>query len=237
MSAMRARRTAKMRRPAVILIVAAGGIFLPAFSVSGATARPALQILAPGDGAVLPQGKVLVVGRAAGKGMARVDIDVNGRSRQTVPVVAGGFSATVSVPPGRNVLRAVSGGTEARAALTGAAKGSFRYHPGVEKCGDCHGKAARGYSLPPPTESLCHRCHSRRDKGKMVHGPIGNGDCAACHEPHGSSHKALARERHETLCVTCHDQQSSAAHFKRSRGKACTSCHEPHSSSRPFLQR
>jgi hypothetical protein len=43
--------------------------------------------------------------------------------------------------------------------------------------------------------------------------------------------------RHESLCITCHDQKSSEAHFRKSRGKACTACHDPHSSDKPFLQR
>lgn len=235
---MRWRGTGERRIRAWLLIVAAGGGFLPAISISGPPpVKPPLRILAPADGAAIRPGKVLVIGRAAGRGMTRVDIDVNGRSRQSVPVVGGGFSATVTLSPGRNIVRAVSGGSAAQAMLAGAEKGSFRYHAGVEKCADCHAKGGRGYAIPPPTDALCYRCHRRQDKGRLVHGPIGSGDCAACHDPHGSAHKALTRERHETLCVTCHDQQSSEGHLKASRGKACTSCHDSHSSAKTFLRK
>ncbi len=235
---MRLRGSRELCLRAWLLIVAAGGTFLPAISISGPPpVKPPLQILSPADGAAVRPGKVLVIGRAAGRGMTRVDIDMNGRSRQSVPVVGGGFSATVTVSTGGNVVRAVSGGSTAKATLAGAEKGAYRYHPGVEKCAGCHAKESRGFAAPPPTDTLCYRCHRRQDQGRLVHGPIGSGDCAACHDPHGSAHKALTRERHETQCVTCHDQQSSEAHLKASRGKACTTCHDPHSSAKTFLRK
>ncbi|MBI5418609.1 MAG: hypothetical protein HZA60_00835 [Deltaproteobacteria bacterium] len=125
----------------------------------------------------------------------------------------------------------------AAANLSASGKGAYVYHEGVEKCAECHGAGRKGYAVASPKDSLCYRCHDRVDGKKHLHGPMGSGDCTACHDPHGSSHKSLTVARPDSLCVTCHDQRSSEGHMNKSRGKACTSCHDPHSSDRSFLQK
>jgi len=224
----------------MVLAMAAGGLFLPAISFSGEKAGSGFAILAPGEGAVLPKGSVLVIGNAAGGGIANVEIDVNGRDKLSVPVRGGGFSARVLLGPGRNVIRARAGKIAATVSVSAgikAGKGAYLYHAAVEKCAECHGPAGKGFAVAAPRDALCYRCHDRKDGGKLAHGPMGNGDCTACHDPHGSTQKALTVAREDSLCISCHDQKSSENHFRRSRGKACTSCHDPHSSDKPFLQR
>ena len=224
----------------VFLAIAAGGMLLPAISFSGEASSIKLAILAPGEGAALPKGGVLVIGKATGEGILKVEVDVNGKEKQVAAVRGGGFSARVLLGSGRNVIRARAG--KAAATVTVSAgdkgpKGAYVYHEGVEKCAECHGSPGKGFVVSPPRDALCYRCHGRQDKGKLAHGPMGSGDCTACHDPHGSVHKALTVARDETLCIACHDQKSSETHFRKSKGKACTACHDPHSSDKPFLQK
>ena len=91
----------------------------------------------------------------------------------------------------------------------------------------CHGRAT------PPQMDSCLRCHDQpiempgrptipsvRDQiegKKHVHGPLAQGNCSACHEPHATDHWRLlkdefpsqfytpyAKERYD-LCFQCHD--------------------------------
>ncbi len=223
----------------VLLVTAAGGILLPAFSVLGAAAGSPLAFLAPGNGAVIQAGRVLVIGKA-GKGIARVDIEVNGKGKQTIAVTRGGFSAHVTLAAGKNVIRASAGKASSNVTVSAVDKAppdkaAYRYHKIAEKCAECHGTGGKGFAVPLPRDTLCYRCHKRMDKKRLVHGPMGSGDCTACHDPHGSMNRSLTVARHDSLCLTCHDQKSSETHFRKSRGKACTACHDPHSSDKPFL--
>ncbi len=222
---------------AILVATAAGGILLPAVPASGEAPKACLMIVAPAGNAALSPGSVLVIGSARGEGITRVDIDVNGQGRKSVAVSGGGFSAPVQLSKGRNVIRVSAGKSSVSVAVTAEAKGAYRYHPEIEKCAGCHDRPDRGYAVSGPKETMCYRCHDRQDARKNVHGPLGGGDCTACHDPHGSGNAALTSARHETLCVSCHDQESSAEHFRKSKAKACTACHEPHSSDKQFLQK
>jgi predicted CXXCH cytochrome family protein len=226
----------------IFLGMAAGGILLPAISVSGEASSPKLAILAPREGASLPKGGVLVIGKAVGEGISKVEIDVNGKEKQVAAVRGGGFSAQVLLGGGKIVIRARAGKAAAAVTVFAGDKGladrtAYVYHKGAEKCAECHGPAGKGFVVSSPRDALCYRCHGRKDKGKLAHGPMGSGECTACHDPHGSSNKALTVARQESLCVGCHDQKSSEDHFRKSKGKACTACHDPHSSDKPFLQK
>jgi len=111
------------------------------------------------------------------------------------------------------------------------------YHPGVKKCAGCHPGAPKEYRVARPVDALCYRCHVRKDTKKLVHGPLGSGECTACHDPHGSKYRAFVVASTEVLCKTCHDHASSANHMKQSRGKRCTACHDPHASDKSFLRK
>ncbi len=234
---MRATTPWSVLFPAILIAATAGGAAFPPAAASAEAPNAPLAIVAPSADAVLPPGTALVIGSARGNGIARVDVDVNGKGKKSVPVSGGAFSVPVPLSAGRNVIRVVAGKASASVAVVVGEKGGYRYHPEVEKCAGCHDRPERGYAVAAPQEKLCYRCHDRQDAKKIVHGPLGGGDCTACHDPHGSGNAALAKARHETLCVSCHDQESSAEHFRRSKGKACTACHEPHSSDKQFLQK
>lgn len=232
----RENTTARTIRAAVLLASTAG-VFLPAFFVSADTAAPRLRVIAPSDGASLPAGNILVIGTVRGAGNAPVEIDVNGKGKKRVDGTGGGFSAVVSLSSGRNIIRLAAGRASVSVGVTGVAGGGYRYHPDVAKCAGCHDRKGGGYGMPARKDAVCYRCHKRQDAGKNLHGPLGSGECTACHDPHGSMNAALTVARTETMCVTCHDQESSAPHMKRLQGKPCTGCHDPHSSDRAFLQR
>jgi len=116
-------------------------------------------------------------------------------------------------------------------------KPGVTYHPDVKKCADCHPGAPRDFHVARPVDALCYRCHDRMDTKKLVHGPLGSGDCTTCHDPHGSPYRALTVASPDVLCNRCHDQASSAKHMRESKAKGCVTCHEPHSSSKAFLRK
>jgi len=101
-------------------------------------------------------------------------------------------------------------------------------------CGNCHAahySKARGL-LPTDEKSLCLGCHGRDDLGKpplrnikkelegkkFLHGPIRNGECKGCHNPHGSNFFRMLRGNYPSdyyasfqagmydACLICHDK-------------------------------
>lgn len=231
----RVRAAGPVLRPAMGALAA---LFLLAGpSAAGGPPMPCLSVIAPGNGSALPPGKVLVIGTAKGEGLSRVEIEVNGKGRTVADVRGDAFHALVPLSGGSNVIRVSAGKASVSVAVTGEAKGGYRYHEEVERCASCHDKGGTGFAVRGPKDALCYRCHDRQDAGRNVHGPLGGGECTACHDPHGSMHAALTVARPETLCVSCHDQESSAKHLQESRGRRCTECHTPHSSEKTFLRR
>lgn len=101
-------------------------------------------------------------------------------------------------------------------------------------CLNCHDAHAGGFPglLDQPTAELCLECHDRRiplkeggqlqDMAALLrenpfhHGPIRNGDCNACHDPHGNDHFRLLVQEYPpefyapfqferyALCFSCH---------------------------------
>ncbi len=222
------------------VLAVAAGVLIPAVSFAGEIPWGGVTILAPQEGAVLRKGNVLVIGKITGRGGGNVEIYVNGKGRQLVEFEDAGFYAKVPLVAGKNEIRVHMDQFSAAVHVTAEEAprlGAYAYHEGVEKCEECHGKRGKGFAVPSPRDALCYRCHDRQDKGKLAHGPMGNGDCTSCHDPHGSVHKAMVRWKDEKLCIACHDQKSSEEHFRKSKGKSCTTCHDPHSSNKAFLQR
>lgn len=221
---------------AALLAVSAGFLFTVPLA-SGAPPGPRLQVIAPGNGAVLPPGKILVIGTAKEEGISRVEVDLNGKGSRSVGVTGGGFSVEIPLPPGKNVLRVAAGKSSVSIAVTGDPKGGYRYHEDAGRCASCHDRPGTGYAVRAPKDALCYRCHDRQDAGRNIHGPLGGGECTACHDPHGSMNAGLVLKRPDELCGGCHDQESSTKHMKDSRGRRCTGCHDPHSSDKAFLRR
>jgi predicted CXXCH cytochrome family protein len=206
-------------------------------AMAGSAEKPSIEILAPLDGAQVPPGKVLLIGRAKGGSFTGVEVDVNGKVHQKAVLSGGGFMASVYLTPGINVLTVHADGVTVERRIVASETVTYRYHPEAEKCIGCHAETAGGYVVSGRKDTLCYQCHDRMDARKQVHGPIGSGDCTTCHDPHGSANRALSVASPESLCGLCHDQASSGKHMKQSRGKACTDCHDPHASDKTFLQK
>lgn len=93
------------------------------------------------------------------------------------------------------------------------------------------------FCAPDPgfATEACFQCHKRASfQKKIVHQPLGQGQCTACHNPHAAPHKGLLRENTEDLCYSCHKKQEESfgagiVHEPVRRGQ-CVACHEPHSS-------
>lgn len=206
-------------------------------SAASASAAPVIEILAPLEGVAVPPGKVLVIGRVTGGSSPRVEIDVNGKVHQKALTTGGGFMAFVYVTRGKNVLTVHADGASAEKSIGASDTVTYRYHPEAEKCAGCHTETSRGYVVSGRKDTVCYQCHDRKDGKKLVHGPLGGGDCTTCHDPHGAMYPALTVAKAEGLCVMCHDQPHSRKHIGESRAMGCVTCHEPHSSSKDYLQK
>jgi predicted CXXCH cytochrome family protein len=153
-----------------------------------------------------------------------------------------------------------------------------------DNCLGCHVPHASGHDglLKEVAASLCGECHNapiERSSGTIrgiieeianreyVHPPVDDGDCGACHNPHGSTTHRLLRdpfpesafapytEETYALCFACHDQDvlryrqtTTRTRFRNGddnlhfyhvteTSNRCTSCHYVHASSRENLIR
>lgn len=86
------------------------------------------------------------------------------------------------------------------------------------RCDPCH--RYDGRLLKPTVKELCLGCHAGEEFSRRIaHGPVGKGDCLACHDPHGSPEPALlkakytagrwaAGEKDFALCLNCHSREA-----------------------------
>ena len=122
-------------------------------------------------------------------------------------------------------------------------------HPPVEEgCIDCHDphQSKMRFQLRgdgKTVSSLCFNCH---EEGMFTqahrHGPVGAGDCIACHRPHASpnQHLLIAPEAKGQLCFQCHQDRKDGFNRKYVHAPVaenCNNCHDPHSSKYRFQLR
>jgi predicted CXXCH cytochrome family protein len=79
---------------------------------------------------------------------------------------------------------------------------------------------------------LCDRCHDTLGRKNVVHDPVRQGDCLACHKIHGAEGRFLLdiAENQTPLCLRCHDRRQfdeKYLHGPVAIG-ACIQCHDPH---------
>lgn len=114
-------------------------------------------------------------------------------------------------------------------------------HAPVEEgdCSSCHepqsakhpAKGVVAFKLTAKGGELCSACHDAPGQGKIAHPPAEEGDCLACHNPHGGPGSLLRNADQGTLCGECHDSYTKQPyqHGPVAAGD-CTACHDPHRS-------
>ncbi|MGE5048547.1 MAG: cytochrome c3 family protein, partial [Deltaproteobacteria bacterium] len=78
----------------------------------------------------------------------------------------------------------------------------------------------------------CLACHGELAVKKIVHPPVKNGLCVACHEPvDDHAHRFRMRAEDKRLCTQCHAARNTEAvlHNPVVQG-LCLACHDPHQS-------
>jgi predicted CXXCH cytochrome family protein len=96
-----------------------------------------------------------------------------------------------------------------------------------------------GVEKPTTPQKTCvtKECHADFGKKAYVHGPVGLGDCKACHKPvDPNKHTFQLARKGKDLCEYCHLEQATKknVHDPLKTGD-CTQCHNPHSSDNKFL--
>ncbi len=89
----------------------------------------------------------------------------------------------------------------------------------------------------PQKTCVTEECHAEYGKKAYVHGPVGLGDCTACHKPlKQEEHTWQFDRKGRDLCEYCHLEQAAKkiVHEPVKTGD-CMQCHDPHSSDNQFL--
>lgn len=116
-------------------------------------------------------------------------------------------------------------------------------HPVTDPCEMCHEavaqkhpqKTEKTFKLAQELPGLCTQCHSGLDTESVVHAPVKQGMCTACHNLHAGERKLLVKPIRE-LCVSCHIDKSNYKFFHGPAAASdCMSCHNPHQSKNQAL--
>lgn len=211
-------------------------IFFFLFSAHPAIAqRAGILLFQPEDEAVLPPGKNLFIGRVCGVTSGDATLVLKGGKRIKARLQNGVFFKEIELAKGKNRIQIEFPGTKTLSVdLMVKNDAKYRYHITDMVCDDCH---KTGYSVARPEDSLCYRCHDKKDDKKFVHGPLAGGACAICHEPHGSMRNHFLKSDTLVLCTSCHDQNMSKTHIESAKNRNCEKCHNPHSSEKEFFLR
>jgi predicted CXXCH cytochrome family protein len=134
---------------------------------------------------------------------------------------------------------------------------AFVHEPFAEgDCGGCHlphGGATRSLLVSEDEKVLCGKCHQadrpKKSDGQaeehppfaVLHQPVAEGKCSACHMSHQSKHAALMTRPERELCLSCHEETraslAGAGHVHKPLETECRSCHVSHGASdRRFLR-
>jgi len=96
-----------------------------------------------------------------------------------------------------------------------------------------------GVEKPQTEQETCvtQECHVGHTAKPIVHDPVGEGSCEACHEAVDvKEHTYKLVDKEPGLCVQCHDAVSKKyVHGALLDDGKCSQCHETHSSENKFL--
>lgn len=125
-------------------------------------------------------------------------------------------------------------------------------------------RGASKYLVADPVSKSCAECHDSVEEwegNKFTHGPVNDGRCERCHNPHGSDNEFFLRKTIWDVCTTCHAEKADGQHVipaigfgaptktgghptkdredpaRPGRELTCSGCHNPHGSSGVYLLR
>jgi predicted CXXCH cytochrome family protein len=118
-------------------------------------------------------------------------------------------------------------------------KNKFVHGPvAAGECTVCHGKMPKHGESPKRNkfgavkdiENLCYSCHEHFKPRKFTHNPVEEGECTACHNPHGSPNKFQLISQGGELCFNCHDEEIASGKYVHGPVAVggCIACHDPH---------
>lgn len=82
-----------------------------------------------------------------------------------------------------------------------------------------------------PDDKDCIDCHGTLVEGRVLHEPVEEEMCDACHgQPDESLHVFEMPDNQSDTCFTCHDSVPGAVQHEPVMKGHCTACHEPHHS-------
>lgn len=109
------------------------------------------------------------------------------------------------------------------------------------ECDSCHQQVqeqhpaneGNSFELIESGAKLCYQCHDSYARKLNLHQPVKDGECTACHDPHGRTEgKSLLAADHDLslVCFACHDDAAFKDEFVHgpAASGACTECHDPH---------
>jgi DmsE family decaheme c-type cytochrome len=107
-------------------------------------------------------------------------------------------------------------------------------------CKVCHGEASKHMKRPKRNKfgkiekdllKICLSCHDKFKLKKNIHKPLQQGECVACHNPHGSPYKYQLVAKNADLCFKCHDKRLNKNRYVHGPAAVggCILCHDPHS--------
>ncbi len=96
--------------------------------------------------------------------------------------------------------------------------------------------------LVQPVSLLCVDCHASKSQKVVygdhlwLHGPVAQGECTLCHQPHQSEFRyLLLKNRSVELCGSCHTKGYISENEEHTKGEECISCHNPHAGKNHLL--
>ena len=116
---------------------------------------------------------------------------------------------------------------------------AFMHEPAAAgKCGECHASAYPDDDAPESVQDItCSKCHKKIEHeiqtSRFIHGPVKDGECTSCHDPHGSDWKYLLKGPYDKLCSLCHNLKGlyrGASIHKPVKDGNCGLCHDVHAS-------
>jgi predicted CXXCH cytochrome family protein len=113
-------------------------------------------------------------------------------------------------------------------------------------CGPSRGGRGRSGRF---AKKECAECHADKQAAfraeKVVHAPVSEGKCEACHLRHGLVGAAILKKESSEICYSCHAKEKERfeqAHVHtaikdnpQKKKVSCTSCHNPHGSTQKGL--